>query len=317
MDENKLLKLLEFENERVKAGLVNIQQNLAGSVAINADALSEFNKIESDFFELVNDSDKISKDIASLATQVADSKLKTEKMSELVELITNLLKEIVGISDQTNLLALNATIEAARAGEAGKGFAVVANEVKELSKQTKRSAEHITEAVDNISEQSNKLRDSMEISTELCQKAKDVVESFNGNLNQTSNANQRSIQRVSKTNDRIFMSLAKLDHVIWKVNTYLSTIKNEKVFEFVDHHNCRLGKWYHEGEGKNNFDRLRSYPELEGPHAIVHNGTKKVFEILDEDGTDFIRLEEAIREMERGSDGVFDILDKILNEKNG
>jgi methyl-accepting chemotaxis protein len=49
------------------------------------------------------------------------------------------------IAQQTNMLALNAAIEAARAGVQGKGFAVVAYEVRDLSKQTQKSAKEIIE----------------------------------------------------------------------------------------------------------------------------------------------------------------------------
>jgi len=62
--------------------------------------------------------------------------------------IGDFIKVITSIAAQTNLLALNATIEAARAGEAGKGFAVVAAEVKELARESARTAEDITELIE-------------------------------------------------------------------------------------------------------------------------------------------------------------------------
>lgn len=317
MSDKKIIEILEYENDRVKSGLVNIQSNLADTVAINRESLGEFEQIKSDFNNLVRSSDEISKEMKDLTDQVSDSKKKTDQMGALVDVINSLLKTIVGISEQTNLLALNATIEAARAGESGKGFAVVANEVKELSKQTKAAAENVTTAVEEINMQSNQVSESMDLSNRLCEGVNNIVQSFYDKLNETSSANKRSITRVSKTNDQIFMSLAKLDHVIWKINTYLSVLKNQEVFQFVDYHNCRLGKWYYEGDGRGSFSNLRSYPLLETPHSVVHNGTKKVFSLIGaERDQNLAQLERALREMEDGSDGVFSVLDQILAEKN-
>ncbi len=64
--------------------------------------------------------------------------------------IGDIIKVITAITQQTNLLALNATIEAARAGDSGRGFAVVASEVKNLARETAKSAEDIIHRVEAI-----------------------------------------------------------------------------------------------------------------------------------------------------------------------
>jgi len=314
-NDKKLIKLLQFENEQLKQGLVNVQSNLAESTEINHQSLTEFNDIKNDFSELLNDSRSLTEQMAELSSLLATSKSRTQVMAEQIEGINGLLQKIVGISYQTNLLGLNATIEAARAGEAGKGFAVVADEVKALARESKKAADEITLAIEQINNESLTFSHSMEESSEGCEKIKHVVDQFDLRLQETSQANSRSVHRMLDTNDRAFTSLAKLDHIIWKVNTYLSVITQEKQMEFVDHKSCQLGKWYTQGEGKKSFSRLTSYPHLDHPHSLVHSGTKRVFDFIDKSEGYTQELESALKEMERGSDSVFDVLDKMLTEK--
>ena len=78
----------------------------------------------------------------SAGATVSDLGRSSKQIADFVEVITS-------IAEQTNLLALNATIEAARAGEAGKGFAVVAAEVKELARESARTAKDIAALIES------------------------------------------------------------------------------------------------------------------------------------------------------------------------
>lgn len=66
-----------------------------------------------------------------------------DEMSQEMDAVFGLLRNVDTIAEETNLLALNATIEAARAGESGRGFAVVAGEIRNLARHSNQFNEQI------------------------------------------------------------------------------------------------------------------------------------------------------------------------------
>ncbi|WP_412888617.1 methyl-accepting chemotaxis protein [Bacillus sp. 1P06AnD] len=107
-----------------------------------------------------------------------------EEMKGIVSLVTS-------IADQTNLLSLNAAIEAARAGEFGNGFSVVAGEVRKLSEETKQSVSSVSDLINSINAQVDKLTDSLStINRE--------AESGNETMGQT----QKQFEEIISTVDR-------------------------------------------------------------------------------------------------------------------
>ncbi len=95
----------------------------------------------------------IGKEISSISELKESLTQSTKLISELMEMskrIKGFVISIAEIAKKTNLLALNAGIEAARAGETGKSFSVVAEEIKELSMNSNKSAEEITQILQEI-----------------------------------------------------------------------------------------------------------------------------------------------------------------------
>ncbi|MEW8030088.1 MAG: CZB domain-containing protein [Candidatus Thiodiazotropha sp.] len=91
---------------------------------------------------------------------------------------------------------------------------------------------------------------------------------------------------------------------------YRTAGNGKQAFDFVDHHNCRLGKWYYEGEGKEFFSSAASYMELEHPHEIVHETTREIFNLLQGE-RNYNALMHSLQVMEKHSMEVFSKLDEI------
>ena len=311
--------LFTFENSNLKSSLLDIQSNIVLTTDEAKKSLSLNSTVDNEFDTSFKNIELINNTLNHLSLKSKSINTIVEDLSQKVKDIGNSLNQINEVVLQINILSLNASVEAATAGEAGKGFAVVASEVKNLANKTAGVAKEIEEVVKSIQENIVVTTDeftSLDISIQDINKK---TKTFDSELHHIYGTTKNSLDSLNVMSDGIFMSLAKLDHVIWKVNTYLSVADGKPAFKFVDHKNCRLGKWYESGDGAKHFSTTPSYRALEKPHSIVHNGTHQVFDMINEEknNIDYIELKKAFEVMEEGSNEVFSVLDKILKERLG
>ncbi|MES9954447.1 MAG: methyl-accepting chemotaxis protein [Candidatus Thiodiazotropha sp. 6PLUC2] len=308
--ESQLNELMTFENSQMKAGLGIIQSDLADSVVSAKHTLSCATNVRSHFTGLTTDISHITEALDDLSRLSTHAEGSVKNMSSRATEISSILAFIRGIAEQTNLLALNAAIEAARAGEQGRGFAVVADEVRGLADKTQSAISDTNDVIQSMQQNVESVGGDSTRLIECIDHVQSKVKGFEENLKNINEEVKGYFGDISATTDSVFMGLAKLDHMLWKVNTYLSINHGEAAFEFVDHHNCRLGKWYYEGEGDEFFSSSPYYKALEQPHEIVHKTTHDIFKLLQSE-RDYSALMNALKTMEENSMEVFRKLDEI------
>lgn len=168
-------QLMEFAKELATLSESNLAiveetnatvNNVTDTIDITAETLDHLAAESEELTQKNNESKLLLQDVSLLKENVIqDTETMSDKIVQLVELITEVGKivdSVQSIASQTNLLALNAAIEAARAGEQGRGFSVVADEVRKLADDTKQNLDGMKGFVDKIHGAAKEGKESMD-----------------------------------------------------------------------------------------------------------------------------------------------------------
>ena len=251
----------------------NIREELASSSNGLIEHRDEFQSSQALFEEILSmlsstiiKTAKISTDSQNASTSVDNLKSATAGINDFVNIIK-------GISDQTNLLALNAAIEAARAGEQGRGFAVVADEVRTLAQRSAEASNEISNLIEQVNQQMEQVIEGIHGVGEKSTEINESTTSIETTANNIVTVSKKMYSVISDSTEDAFLQTVKMDHVVWKLEIYQAMLgmSDKGSDDFANHQECRLGKWYFQGEGAEKYSNYGAFKQLDAPHALVHN----------------------------------------------
>ncbi|MGF1791489.1 methyl-accepting chemotaxis protein [Photobacterium profundum] len=298
--------------------LETIRQGLASSAENLVEENEELKQLDEMFTQTHAALSRLENRAEKISTQASNSMKAVATLDTTAASIGQLVLTIQEISAQTNLLALNAAIEAARAGEAGRGFAVVADEVRALAGKAHDASGKIEHLVNQVLSQTNDIKATITENQQCAEEVSASSEQIDAVVTNVLSKSQHMQEVIRIATARAFLDTVKLDHAVWKNNVY-SIIEKRNFNAAVNAHTeCRLGKWYFEGDGAKHYSHLPHFSYIDGPHKLVHDSGRYALEagVKDDQKTLITHINAMEDASEQVAASIARLLDDVIKDKH-
>ncbi|WP_339166432.1 protoglobin domain-containing protein [Brevibacillus sp. FSL L8-0520] len=197
--------------------------------------------------------------------------------------------------------------------EAIQLFNLIVESIKEVSRSTEHIAaiaEEQSAATSDITRRVSSVQENMELIAANVSTAGQNVYDIGVAVNEL---HKLSISQTSSLRDKHYLRIVKTDHLLWKWWLYNFMLGYHQIEEneLVNHHQCRLGKWYDAAKENGSLGSLETFRKLEEPHRQFHELVRSIFFHVKEGRHQ--EAQAAFSRLEEVSEAVIRCLDELAD----
>ena len=152
--------------------------------------------------------------------------------------------------------------------------------------------------------------------TEIAQESSHTIENFKDVVVKVNKDAVATLAYTNIINDKLFLTLQKLNHIIFKNKAYSSIFHGQLKEKLPDYTGCEFGKWYY-SKGVELFKDFDAFRRIEEPHKEIHQYILDALQFVD--GEDRVleyknRIIEDFKKAEEAADKLFKYLDKLAED---